>query len=167
MCKIVIHGNQHSLKPIDALRLCFENLNGLPTSKNGCKPDKVKKLRYLWLKPETDIASLAETQTNPSILSSKDSLHTALLRHQSATSMLSNNSNEFIGKRQQSGSILAIRGAVSKYATAICTYPTGLGRWNYIDLVNRDNKVRIISACQCVKSKSTLDTVYLQRRRFS
>ena len=101
------------------------------------------------------------------MLSSKDSLHASLFRHQPATSMLSNDSNELIGKRQQGGSMLAVRGKVSKHATVAGANPTCLGRWNYIDLFNRGNKMRVTSACQCAKSKSTMGTVHLQpRRRF-
>ena len=62
--------------------------------------------------------------------------------------------------------MLAVRGEVPKHATATGVDPTGVGRWNYVDLVNRGNKVRFISAHQCVKSKSTLGTVCLQRRRY-
>ena len=61
--------------------------------------------------------------------------------------------------------MLVVRDEVSKRGTVVGTDPTGLGRWNHVHLVNRDNKVRVISACQCVKSKSTLGTAYLQRRR--
>ena len=43
--------------------------------------------------------------------------------------------------------MIAIIGEVSKHATTIGSDPTGLGRWNYVDLVNRGNKVRLISAC--------------------
>ena len=79
---------------------------------------------------------LVEIQTNPLILSSKDSLHISLFYHQPATSTLSNNSNELIGRRQQGGSMLVVRGEVSKHEIAAGTDPTGLGRWNYVDLVN-------------------------------
>ena len=165
MCKIPIHGNLLSLKPRDTLRLYFENVNGLPTNNSGCKSDKVKKLRHLWSKLETDVASLAETQINSSLLTHKDSLHCALFRHQPASSIHNNNSNELIGKRQQGGIMMAIRGEVAKHATVTGADPTGLGRWNYIDLVNDGNKVRNISACQSVKSISTLGTACSQRRR--
>ena len=114
----------------------------------------------MWSKLETDVVSLAETQINPSLLTHKDSLHYALFRHQPASSIHNNNSNELIGKRQQGGIMMAIRGEVSKHATVTGADPTGLGRWNYIDLVNDSNKVRIVSAYQSVKSVSNLGTVY-------
>ena len=62
LCKIVTHDNQLSLKSNESIRLYFENVNGLSTSKNGCESDKVKKLRYLWSKLEVDFISLTETQ---------------------------------------------------------------------------------------------------------
>ena len=61
--------------------------------------------------------------------------------------------------------MLEVSGKVSKHATTTGADPAGLDRWNYADLVNKSNKVRLLSACQCVKSKSTLGTVCLQRRR--
>ena len=109
--------------------------------------------------------SLAETQINPSLLSHKDSMHTTLFLYQPTTSILSSNSNELIGKRQQGGSMSAVRGDASKCATVAGADPTGLGRWNYTNLVNDSNKVRIMSACQRVKPKSTLGTAHLQRRK--
>ena len=80
--------------------------------------------------------------------------------------MLSNSTNELIGKRQQGGLMIAVKGEVSKYATATGADPTGLGRWNYVDLVNIENKVIFISAYQCVKSKTTLGTVCMQRTTY-
>ena len=62
--------------------------------------------------------------------------------------------------------MLVVRGSVSKHAALIGAVLTCLGRWNFIDLVNRVNKVRIISLCQCVKYKSTMGTAYSQRRRY-
>ena len=42
--------------------------------------------------------------------------------------------------------MIAVKGEVSKYATTTGEDPTDLGRWNYVDLVTRGNKVRFISA---------------------
>ena len=66
--KIPVHGNHLSLKSSDALRAHFENVNGFPTQSSGYNSDKVKKLRHLWSKLETDVVSLVETQINPSLL---------------------------------------------------------------------------------------------------
>ena len=78
------------------------------------------------------------------MLTRKGSLHTALFRNQLATSMLSNNSNELTSRGQQGGSMLAVRDEVSKHATTTGADPTGLGGWNYVDLVNKGNKVRLV-----------------------
>ena len=120
---------------------------------------------HLWSNLETDVVSLSETQINPSLLNHKDYHHYALFRHQPASSIHNNNSNELIGKRQQGGIMMAMRGEVSKHATVTGADPTGLGRWNYIDLENYSNKIRIISAYKSVKSVSTLGTACSQRRR--
>ena len=61
---------------------------------------------------------------------------------------------------------MAIRGQVSKCTTETVLDPTGLGKWNYIDLSNGDRRVRIISAYQSVKSVSTLGTMQSQRLRY-
>ena len=75
--------------------------------------------------------------------------------------MLSNNSNELTRRRQQGSSMLVVRGEVSKHATAAGADPTGLGRWNCVDVVNKSNEVRFMSACHCVKSRPTLGTACL------
>ena len=69
-----------------------------------------------------------------------------MFRHQPATSMISNNTNELIGRRQEGGSMIAVKVEVSKNATTIGADPTGLGSLDYVDVVNRVNKVRFTSA---------------------
>ena len=155
-----MYGNNLSLKPSNTLRAYFENVNGFPYGSTGYNSHKVKKLRHLWSKLDTDVVSLVETQINPSLLRNKDSLHRALFRHQPASSIHTNDSNELISKRQQGGVMMAIRGQVSKCTTETGSDPTGLGKWNYVDLSNGDRRVRIISAYQSVKSVSTLGTVH-------
>ena len=91
-------------------------------------------------KLEVFVISLAGTQINPSLLPSKDYLRIVLFQHQPATSILSNTSNELISRRQHGGSIMSIRGELSKYATATGSDPIGLSRWKYVDLGNRGNK---------------------------
>ena len=85
------------------------------------------------------------------MLLKKDSLCTTLFRHELATSMLSNNSNRLTSRRQQGSSMLVVIGEVSKHLTATSADPTGLSRWNYVDVVKKNNKVIFISTCQCVK----------------
>lgn len=60
----------------------------------------------------------------------------------------------------------AIRGPVSKCASEIGSDPTSLCRWNYVNLINGNNKVRMISAHQSVKSSSSLGTIHSQRLRY-
>ena len=75
--------------------------------------------------------------------------------------------NELIGKIQQGGVMVGVKGEISKNTSAVGADPTGLGRWNYIDVVNGPKKVRLISAYQSVKSTFSLGTENIQRRRFS
>ena len=67
------------------IRLYFENVNGLPTSKSGYHFEKVNKLRHLWLKLNVDFMSLVETHINPSLLNEKDSLYATMFKNQPAT----------------------------------------------------------------------------------
>ena len=110
MCKIKTHGNDLALKLDDVIRMCFENSNGLPTSKSVCHSDKVNTIRLLWKKLNADSISLVETQIKPSFLTNKDSLHTTMFKNQPVTSMISNNKNELTGRRQQGGVMVAVKG---------------------------------------------------------
>ena len=107
--KLKTFGNQSVPNPDDVIRLCFENFNRLPTSKSGCRSDKVSRLRYVWSKLNVDFVSLIETQINRSFLRNKDYLHKSMRHNQLAISALSNNKNEFIGRRQQGGPMLAVK----------------------------------------------------------
>ena len=155
-----MHSNNLSLKSSNNIRLCFENVNGLSQVCNGCQSHKVKKLRRLWSKLDADIMSLVETQINPSFPSYDQSLHHILFRNQLASYIHNNNSNKLLNNRQQGRAMVAIRGQVSRHAAATRSDPTGLGRWNCIDLSHDNRKVRIISAYQSIKSSSSLGTVH-------
>ena len=77
----------------------------------------------------TNTRHVISRNTNQSFnVSEKDSLCAALFCHQLATSILSNNSNELTGRRQQGGAMLIVRGEVSKHTTTTGANPTGLGR---------------------------------------
>ena len=56
------------------------------------------------------------------------------------------------------------KGEIARHATSIVADPAGLGRWNYIDIVNSKKRLRIIFAHQCEQSKSSLGIVFSQRR---
>ena len=100
------------------------------------------------------------------LLPKKDSLNTAMFQHYVATSILSNNTNELIGARQQGGVMTIVKGDIAKYAISTGADPTGLNRWNYIDIVDGTKQLRIIYACQSVISKSSLGIMHSQRRIF-
>ena len=56
----------------------------------------------------------------------------------------------------------AIRGNIAKYSSFTGADPTGLGRWNYVDIINNNSNLRIAIAYQSVRSDTTLGTIYLQ-----
>ena len=130
MCKIKSIGNQIVPKSDDVIRIYFENVNRLPTSKSGRHSDKVNRLRHLWSNINVNFTSLVETQINPSLRTKKDSLHATMFENQLATSILSNNKNKLTGRRQKCVVMSVVKGECSKHATYIGAAPTGLGRWN-------------------------------------
>ena len=57
-----------------------------------------------------------------------------------------------------------VKGDIAKHTTSTGAESIGLGRWYYIDIVNGTKQLRVISAHQSVRSKSSLGTVHSQRR---
>ena len=100
------------------------------------------------------------------MLSCKDSLYAEILRNQPAESILINSVNELIGRRQKGGEMIVAKGDVAKNATSTGAEPTGLGRWNYVDIVNSNKKLLIMSSYQCLQSRTTIGTAHLKRRRY-
>ena len=99
MCKTKWHGKQLACKQDDTIIFQFENVNGLPTSKSVSHSDKVSSLKNIWSKLNTDFESPVENYVNPSLFPNKDSLRAAIFQNHAASSMLSNNVDELIGKR--------------------------------------------------------------------
>ena len=85
-----------------------------------------------------DFIPLVETQINQSLIPNKDSLHVAIFLNHPAASMLSNNANELVGRRQQGEVITAAKGEIAKHATSTGADPTRLGRRNRSDMVNSE-----------------------------
>ena len=110
--------------------MCFEKVNGLPTSKFGCSLDKVIQLRHIWSKLNADLMSLVETHINKKLFLYTDPIHKIMLRNQLATSMLSDNENELIGRRQQGGAITEAQVEIDKHKTSTGADSTRLDRWN-------------------------------------
>ena len=133
--KVKTFRNQPISKPNDMVRLCFENVNRLSTSKSGSRSDKFSRLRHIWSKLNVNVASLVETQINPSFLPTKHYLCAIIFRSHSA-SILSNNANELAGRRKQGSAMLVAKCKISKHAASTRLDPTGLSRWNHIDIVN-------------------------------
>ena len=84
---------------------------------------------------DVDMFSLVETQLNPYMFSPDFRLSQLLsTRHSPSIITLANNNTEGLGTRQQGGVCTAICGRfTSSYATGGAD-PTGLGRWNWIEI---------------------------------
>jgi len=68
--------------------------------------------------------------------------------------------------RQQGGVFTGIIGSATGVAIASGSDPTDLGRWNWVQLKGQSSSTYIITAYQCVESRATIGTVFLQRERF-
>ena len=97
--------------------------------------------------------------------SNKESIHLTMFKNKPATSILSNDRNELVGIRGYCGTIAEVKVDFSRHVASTGADPTCLGRQNHVDVQNGRNKQRFISACQSVKSTSTLGTVYSERRK--
>ena len=53
-CEIETHGNKFSSKLEGTIRLHFEKVNSLPTTKYFCQKDKIRSLRHVWSKLNVD-----------------------------------------------------------------------------------------------------------------
>ena len=106
MCKTESYGKNISFKPKDTIILYFENVNSLPKTKSSFHSDKIISLKHVWPKLNVDLITLVETHVNPSLIPSKDYIHSTIFRNYPATSILSNNVNEVIGRRKK-GRVMA------------------------------------------------------------
>ena len=59
-----------------------------------------------------------------------------------------------------------ITGLVSCVAISSGTDLTGLRRWSWVQLKGQTISTYIITAYQCIESRSTVGTVFLQRERY-
>jgi len=142
-------------------------VNGLSTDIKSWKRNwKYKKLPYLWRRLNVDLISLVETQAQPALLDATCNMPSTLFAHETHVTKLSNNSNELINKHQQGGLMSSVRGECCKLVTATSCDPTGLARWQSIDLKNANGKIRFITAYQGVPSKQTSNTVHQQQLRY-
>ena len=88
-----------------------------------------------------------------------------LFRGDQHCTMMSGNSKELIAKHRQDGASTATRGEINKIITGSWADELGLGRWNWMQIQHNEKNVRIIAACQCVKSTQTQNAVYQQQLR--
>ena len=76
--------------------------------------------------------------------------------------MLSNKTNNIIDIRQKGEVMTTSKGKLSKQATTTGDDPAGLCNWNHIFIVNGVKKLRLVHACQCVQSKTSIGIVCIQ-----
>ena len=132
---IKTYGSKLSLKEDDTFRLLFENVNGLPPDMGYCHSSwKYKRLRNIISRLQVDAVSLVETQINPAVVSPTFSMRNKLFLQKESVSILTNNKQENLGMRQQGGVFTGITGSMSEVVIASGSDPTGLGRWNWIQL---------------------------------
>ena len=67
--------------------------------------------------------------------------------------------------RQQGSAFTGVIGLISGVAIALGSDHTGLGRWDWIQLKGQDSSTYVITTCQCIESRSTVGTVFIQREQ--
>ena len=114
---------------------------------------------------QIDAISLVETQINPALLPCTFSIRNKLFKDKESVTMLSHNKQEHIGMRQQGGVFTGIISQATSCTISTGSDAEGLGRWNWIELKGQQSSTFIITAYQCVRSKQTVNAVFLQRER--
>ena len=164
---IKTYGSKLALKEENTFRLFFENVNGLPPDMGYCNSSwKYNRLRNLTSRLQVDAVCLAETQINPALVPHTFSMRNKIFCQKESVSILTNNKQENLGMRQQGGVFTGIMGLMSGVAVASGSDHTGLGRWNWIQLKGHSSSTYIITAYQCVESRQTVGTVFMQRERY-
>ena len=164
---IKTYGSKLALKEENTFRLFFENVNGLPPDMGYCNSSwKCNRLRNLTSRLQVDAVCLAETQINPALVPCTFSMRNKIFRQKESVSILTNNKQEHLGMRQQGGIFTGAMGLMSGVAVASGSDHTGLGRWNWIQLKGHSSSTCIITAYQCVESRETVGTVFMQRERY-
>lgn len=164
---IKTYGSKLAAKEDNTFRLFFENVNGLPPDMGYCNSSwKYNRLRNLTSRLQVDAVCLAETQINPALVPYTFSIRDKIFQQKESVSILTNNNQEHLGMRQQGGVFTGVMGSTSGVAIASGSDPTGLGRWNWIQLKGHSSSTYIITSYQCVESRTTVGTVFMQRERY-
>lgn len=125
---------------------------------------KYRRLRRLCARLEANLIDLIETKINPSLLSRTSDFKDNLFRLPIHHAIFANNLNEVLGVKQQGGVLSSARGETASFCIGSGTNTLKLGRWTWIDFQFPLKKVRMITAYNCVKSRSNRGhkTVYAQ-----
>ena len=105
-------------------------------------------------------------QINPDLLDASYNIPLSLFQSDLYIIKMDNNQNELISRRQQDRVLLVVRGDLCAIAKLLEGDPTGLGRWNSIDIYSDQCKIRFITTYCCVKSRQTNNTVFMQQLRY-
>ena len=126
---------------------------------------KYKRLHHLISRLQIDAISLVETQLNPALLPCAYSIRNKLFKDKESATILSHNKQEHTGMRQQGGVFTGVIGQATNNTMSAGSDAEGLGRWNWIELKGSEFSTFIITAYQCVRSKQTVNTVFMQCER--
>ena len=125
-------GDKIMTKKDGSIRVMFENVNGLPVDSLGDKYD-YKHLSHLFKRCSIDIFGAAETQINYVLATSKDSASERFFKEDPLTPFRissSQNTDEFLGKRQFGGTPNLARGEITDRVFEVGSDTSGLGKWS-------------------------------------
>lgn len=153
------------------IRVLFENVNGLPVDSLGEKFD-YKHLCHLFQHCSIDIFGAAETQMNFALASTKDSASERFFQEDPLTPYrisTSQNTSEFLGKRQYGGTLRLARGELTDRVIEAGSDCSGLGKWSWIKVKGRDGTcTRFISIYKPCTSRRNqgFTSAFKQWKRF-
>ena len=115
---------------------------------------------------QVDAVCLAETQINPALTQYIFSIRDKLFKDKESVSILSHNKQEHLGMRQQRRVFTGIIDQIICATLSTDSNSTELRRWNWVHIKGQSSSTHVITAYQCVKSRSTVETVFIQRERY-
>ena len=89
---------------------------------------------------------LAETQINPALTLYTFSIRDKIFKDKESITILSHNKQELLGMRQQGSVFTGIIGQATCTTMSTGSDPTGLGRWNWVQLKGPISSTYIITA---------------------
>ena len=115
---------------------------------------------------DPDLILLMEMQINPDLLDTFYNIPLSLFQSDLHIMKIDNNQHKLISRRQQGRVLSAVRGDLCVIAKSLEGDPTGLGRWNSIDICSDQCKIRFVTTYCCIKSRQIDNTVFMQQLRY-